>query len=88
MRDYSTVTNSKGQVSKSATLVASSSVDRHNCYGGALGNYEAIRVSEAWTLGFCLGNTVKSIARAGEMKGGLSTSSSSLTVIRRKGQCA
>lgn len=29
------------------------------------GTYEAINVIEAWGLGFCLGNTVKYIARAG-----------------------
>jgi hypothetical protein len=37
-------------------------------YGGADNNYEAIKVIEAWGLGFCLGNTVKYIARA-EHKG-------------------
>lgn len=30
------------------------------------GTYEAIRVIEAWQLGFCLGNSVKYIARAGK----------------------
>lgn len=30
------------------------------------GGYEAIKVIEAWNLGFCLGNTVKYIARAGK----------------------
>lgn len=33
-------------------------------YGGDT-VYEAIKVIEAWGLGFCLGNTVKYIARAG-----------------------
>lgn len=33
-------------------------------YGGADNPYEAIKVIEAWGLGFCLGNTVKYIARA------------------------
>jgi hypothetical protein len=37
-------------------------------YGGADNPYEAIKVIEAWGLGFCLGNTVKYIARA-EHKG-------------------
>ena len=37
-------------------------------YGGADNPYEAIKVIEAWHLGFCLGNTVKYIARA-ERKG-------------------
>lgn len=34
-------------------------------YGGDT-IYEAIKVIEAWDLGFCLGNTVKYIARAGK----------------------
>ena len=34
-------------------------------YGGAEDLYEAIKVIEAWDLGFCLGNTVKYIRRAG-----------------------
>lgn len=33
-------------------------------YGGEDNPYEAIKVIEAWDLGFCLGNTVKYIARA------------------------
>lgn len=37
-------------------------------YGGADNPYEVIKVIEAWGLGFCLGNTVKYIARA-EHKG-------------------
>jgi hypothetical protein len=37
-------------------------------YGGADNAYEAIKVIEAWELGFCLGNTVKYISRA-EKKG-------------------
>ncbi len=35
-------------------------------YGGAENPYEAIKVIEAWALGFCLGNAVKYIARAGK----------------------
>lgn len=35
-------------------------------YGGAENPYEAIKVIEAWKLGFCLGNTVKYISRAGK----------------------
>lgn len=35
-------------------------------YGGADNPYEAIKVIEAWSLGFCLGNAVKYIARAGK----------------------
>lgn len=35
-------------------------------YGGADNPYEAIKVIEAWELGFRLGNAVKYIARAGK----------------------
>jgi hypothetical protein len=38
-------------------------------YGGADNPYEAIKVIEAWNLGFCLGNTVKYISRAGKKVG-------------------
>lgn len=33
------------------------------------GTYEAIKVIEAWDLGFCLGNVVKYISRAGRKSG-------------------
>lgn len=35
-------------------------------YGGAANPYEAIKVIDAWGLGFSLGNAVKYIARAGK----------------------
>lgn len=35
-------------------------------YGGADNPYEAIKVIEAWVLGFNLGNCVKYVARAGK----------------------
>lgn len=35
-------------------------------YGGEENVYEAIKVIEAWSLDFCLGNTVKYISRAGK----------------------
>jgi hypothetical protein len=35
-------------------------------YGGAENPYEAIKVIEAWGLGFSLGNAVKYISRAGK----------------------
>lgn len=43
----------------------SEAVDHPAHYGGAGDPYEAIKVIEAWRLGFCLGNAVKYIARAG-----------------------
>jgi len=41
-------------------------VDHPSHYGGEGNPYEAIEVIEAWELGFCLGNTVKYISRAGK----------------------
>lgn len=40
-------------------------VNHPDHYGGADNPYEAIKVIEAWELGFCLGNAVKYISRAG-----------------------
>lgn len=40
-------------------------VDHPAHYGGAEDPYEAIKVIEAWGLGFALGNAVKYLARAG-----------------------
>jgi len=42
-----------------------SAVDHPAHYGGQDSPYEAIKVIEAWGLGFHLGNTVKYLARAG-----------------------
>jgi hypothetical protein len=41
-------------------------VNHPSHYGGESNPYEAIKVIEAWALGFCLGNTVKYISRAGK----------------------
>lgn len=41
-------------------------VDHPAHYGGANNTYEAIKVIEAWDLGFCLGNAIKYICRAGK----------------------
>lgn len=41
-------------------------VNHPSHYGGKDNPYEAIKVIEAWDLGFCLGNTVKYISRAGK----------------------
>ena len=43
----------------------SDAVDHPPHYGGADNPYEAIKVIEAWRLGFHLGNAVKYICRAG-----------------------
>ena len=41
-------------------------IDHPQHYGGELSPYEAIKVIEAWELGFCLGNVIKYLARAGK----------------------
>ena len=41
-------------------------VDHPAHYGGADNPYEAIKVIEAWGLGFNLGNAVKYVSRAGK----------------------
>lgn len=41
-------------------------VDHPEHYGGKDNIYEAVKVIEAWKLGFNLGNTVKYISRAGK----------------------
>lgn len=44
-------------------------VDHPDHYGGAENPYEAIKVIDAWQLGFSLGNALKYIARAGKKAG-------------------
>jgi hypothetical protein len=44
-------------------------IDHPQHYGGADDPYEAIKVIEAWNLGFCLGNAVKYLSRAGKKPG-------------------
>ena len=41
-------------------------IDHPSHYGGADNPYEAIKVIEAWDLGFNLGNAVKYMSRAGK----------------------
>jgi hypothetical protein len=41
-------------------------VDHPTHYGGEDNTYEAIKVIEAWDLGFNLGNTIKYVSRAGK----------------------
>lgn len=47
-------------------MESNESVDHPNHYGGKDNEYEAIKVIDAWNLGFSLGNTVKYISRAGK----------------------
>jgi hypothetical protein len=47
-------------------MVDSNQVNHPAHYGGEDNTYEAIKVIEAWGLGFHLGNVVKYISRAGK----------------------
>lgn len=51
---------------KSETPIVREEINHPLHYGGEDDPYEAIKVIEAWKLGFHLGNTVKYIRRAGE----------------------
>jgi hypothetical protein len=49
------------------TIIKNSEMVNHPKYYGGVDNvYEAIKVIDAWELGFALGNTVKYISRAGK----------------------
>jgi hypothetical protein len=47
-------------------LAAREAVNHPSYYGGEDNPYEAIKVIEAWGLGFNLGNVVKYVSRAGK----------------------
>ena len=49
--------------------ILSQIIDSPKHYGGKDNPYEAIKVIEAWDLGFNLGNVVKYVARAGKKEG-------------------
>lgn len=49
----------------------SDTVNHPSHYGGANNPYEAIKVIDAWRLGFSLGNAVKYISRAGKKGQGI-----------------
>lgn len=49
----------------------SDNVNHPDHYGGKDNVYEAIKAIEAWNLGFCLGNVVKYLSRAGKKAGAL-----------------
>lgn len=44
-------------------------IEHPNHYGGEDNMYEAIKVIEAWELGFCLANVIKYISRNGKKSG-------------------
>ena len=54
------------EVSVTIDEPTSEAVDHPTHYGGESNPYEAIKVIEAWGVGFNLGNTLKYISRAGK----------------------
>ena len=53
-------------------------------YGGKDNPYEAIKVIEAWKLGFCLGNTIKYISRAGKKDNTIQELEKALWYLKRE----
>lgn len=53
-------------VAYGAEIRKKESVNHPQHYGGKDNQYESIKVIEAWDLGFCLGNVVKYVSRAGK----------------------
>lgn len=51
--------------------MAEEKVNHPSHYGGKDNPYEAIKVIDAWRLGFSLGNAVKYISRAGKKAQGI-----------------
>ena len=47
-------------------LAKADAINHPKHYGGEEDTYEAIKVIEAWSLNFCLGNVVKYLSRAGK----------------------
>ena len=64
--------------------MASDPVNHPAHYGGESNPYEAIKVIEAWGLGFCLGNTVKYISRAGKKDAALQDLRKALWYLNRE----
>jgi hypothetical protein len=65
LKDWHTAMNNHHKSAMEIRAAVLNEVDHPPHYGGADNPYEAIKVIEAWGLGFNLGNTVKYIAREG-----------------------
>jgi hypothetical protein len=58
-------------------------IDHPAHYGGDT-TYEAIKVIEAWGLGFCLGNCIKYICRSGRKDDAVADLEKALWYLRRE----
>ena len=59
-------------------------VNNFKHYGGADNPYEAIKVIEAWQLGFNLGNVIKYVSRAGKKDSELEDLEKALLYLQRE----
>lgn len=65
-------------------VIQTEMVEHPSHYGGADNPYEAIKVVEAWGLGFHLGNTIKYISRAGKKDNRLQDLKKALWYLNRE----
>jgi hypothetical protein len=72
------------EVTITMSKVKKEMVDHPKHYGGKDNPYEAIKVIEAWGLGFCLGNTIKYISRAGKKENTLQDLEKALWYLERE----
>jgi hypothetical protein len=67
--DWSAQPDPCGGVLRRCSRHSEPEIVNHPAHYGGDTTYEAIKVIEAWQLGFCLGNAVKYICRAGKKPG-------------------
>lgn len=60
------MSNSKSKFEEISSSKYTENINHPKHYGGGDDPYEAIKVIEAWGLGFNLGNTLKYISRSGK----------------------
>lgn len=73
----------KSQFDNIASIPVSWEEINHPRHYGGDSTYEAIKVIEAWSLGFCLGNVLKYIKRA-DQKGGLDDLKKAMWYLERE----
>ena len=66
MTDEEKAERAKGIIKELLIDARPEQVDHPQHYGGEGDTYEAIKVIEAWSLGFHLGNVLKYLSRAGK----------------------
>ncbi|MDB4232166.1 DUF3310 domain-containing protein [Candidatus Pelagibacter sp.] len=66
MSDSATAYFDKKQQEQRSLNILKEAINHPKHYGGGDNPYEAIKVIEAWEVGFNLGNTLKYISRAGK----------------------